>query len=129
MAQKQFVNPRQVGYSDAVIAQGGKTIFISGQVPVNSNNELVGRGNFKEQTIQVFENLKKVLGQSGATFANVVKINTYLVNCKPENVAIVREVRKSYLSADQPPASTMVGVTALVDPEFLIEIEVIAVVE
>jgi reactive intermediate/imine deaminase len=129
MAQKKYVNPNPVGYSDAVKVKGGKTIYISGQVPINARNELVGKGNLHEQTIQVFENIKNVLSLSGATFADVVKINTYIVDCKPEHVALVREVRKSYLSAEKPPASTMVGVTSLVDPDFLIEIEAIAVVE
>jgi reactive intermediate/imine deaminase len=129
MAQKKFVNPKPVGYSDAVKVKRGSTIYVSGQVPLNTKNELVGKGNLREQTIQVFENIKSVLSQSGATFADVVKINTYIVDCKPDHVALVREVRKSYLAAEKPPASTMVGVTSLVDPDFLIEIEVVAVVE
>lgn len=126
---KVFINPRPVGYSDAVVVGGGKSIYISGQVPLNEKNEVVGKGNLKVQTVQVFENIKKLLNEAGATFANVVKVNTYVVNCKPADVAIVREIRKSYLSEKQPPASTLVGVTSLVDPDFLIEIEVIAVVD
>jgi enamine deaminase RidA (YjgF/YER057c/UK114 family) len=127
--QNQFINPRPVGYSDAVITAGGKTIYISGQVPVNEKGELIGKGELRAQTVQVFENLKQILSQSGATFENVVKVNTYIVNCKPADVAIVREVRKSYFSPTQPPASTLVGVTSLVDPAFLIEIEVVAVIK
>jgi enamine deaminase RidA (YjgF/YER057c/UK114 family) len=127
--QKQFVNPRSVGYSDEVIVQGGKTIYVSGQVPVNESGEIVGRGDLRTQTVQVFENIKKLLAQAGANFKDVVKVNVYIVNCKPTDVAIVREVRKSYLSDTHPPASTMVGVTSLVDPEFLIEIEVVASIE
>lgn len=126
---KVFINPRPVGYSDAVVVGGGKSIYISGQVPLNEKNEVVGKGNLKAQTIQVFENIKKLLNEAGATFANVVKVNTYVVNCKPADVAIVREIRKSYLAEKQPPASTLVGVTSLVDPDFLIEIEVVAFIE
>lgn len=129
MAQKNFINPKPVGYSDAVSVRGGKTIHVSGQVPLDSQGKLVGKGDFRAQTVQVFENLKSVLEKSGASFNDVVKINTYVVQCKPEHVAIVREVRKSYLSQSNPPASTLVGVTSLVDPEFMIEIELIAVVE
>jgi enamine deaminase RidA (YjgF/YER057c/UK114 family) len=130
MAQeKKHINPRPVGYSDAVVVTGGKTIYISGQVPVNSKGELVGKGDLRAQTIQVFENLKSILAQSGATFQHVIKVNTYIVNCEPSDVAVVREIRKSYLAEKSPPASTMVGVTSLVDPEFLIEIEVIAVID
>ncbi len=129
MAQKQFVNPKPVGYSDAVITTGGKAIYVSGQVPVNTEGKVVGKGDLKTQTVQVFDNIAKVLRESGADFSNVIKINTYIVNCQPQDVAVVREVRKSYLSQKEPPASTLVGVTSLVDPDYLIEIEVIAVVD
>jgi reactive intermediate/imine deaminase len=125
--QKDFINPRAVGYSDAVAVTGGKTIYISGQVALSESGALVGKGDLRAQTIQVFENLKRVLQQAGATFQDVVKVNIYIVDCKPEDVALVRELRKSYLSATQPPASTLVGVTSLVSPDFLIEIEVVAV--
>ena len=126
MAQKKNINPRPVGYSDAVTVSGGQTTYVSGQVPVNEKGQLVGKGDLKAQTIQVFENLKKVLAQSGATLEDVVKVNIYIVNCKPEDVATFRAVRKTYFVKD-PPASTLVGVTSLVDPDFLIEIEVVAV--
>jgi enamine deaminase RidA (YjgF/YER057c/UK114 family) len=129
MAQKnEFINPRPVGYSDATAVVGGKTIYVSGQVPVNASGTLVGKGDLRAQTIQVFENIQRLLAQAGAGFTDVVKVNIYVVNCQPKDVAVVREVRKSYLSANQPPASTLVGVTSLVDPDFLVEIEVVAVV-
>jgi len=129
MAQNnEYINPRAVGYSDAVVVHGGKTIYISGQVPVNAQGLVVGKGDLSAQTIQVFENIKKLLEQSGATYEHVVKVNTYIVNCKPADVAIVRELRKAYFSQKTPPASTMVGVSSLVDPEYLIEIEVVAVI-
>ena len=60
-----------------------------------------------------------------ASFSDVVKMNTFVVNLKPEDLAIIREVRKNYLPAENPPASTLVGVTALANPDFLVEIEVI----
>lgn len=126
MAQKKNINPRPVGYSDAVTVSGGQTTYVSGQVPVNEKGEPVGIGDLKAQTIQVFENLKKVLAQSGATLEDVVKVNIHIVNCKPEDVATFRAVRKTYFVKD-PPASTLVGVTSLVDPDFLIEIEVVVV--
>ncbi len=126
MAQKKNINPRPVGYSDAVTVSGGQTIYVSGQVPINEKGELVGKGDLKAQTIQVFENLKKVLAQAGATLEDVVKVNIYIVNCKPEDVATFRAVRKTYFVQD-PPASTLVGVTSLVDLDFMIEMEVVAV--
>jgi len=127
--KKEFINPKPVGYSDATVVSGGKTIYISGQVPLNTAGAVVGKGDLKTQAIQVFDNIQRVLTQAGATFADVVKVNTYIVDCQPKDVAIFREVRKSYLSTTQPPASTLVGVTSLVDPDFLIEIEVVAVIQ
>lgn len=127
--KKEFINPKPVGYSDATVVSGGKTIYISGQVPLNAAGAVVGKGDLKAQTIQVFENIQRLLAQAGADFEDVVKVNTYIVNCQPEDVAVFRQIRKSYLSISQPPASTLVGVTSLVDPDFLIEIEVVAVIQ
>lgn len=127
--KKEFVNPKSIGYSDATVVSGGKTIYISGQVPLNAAGAVVGKGDLKAQTIQVFENIQRILVEVGGSFRDVVKVNTYIVNCQPKDVAVFREVRKSYLSTSQPPASTLVGVTSLVDPDFLIEIEVVAVIQ
>ena len=74
---------------------------------------------------RVYENLALCLKSVDATFADIVKMNTYVVNYKPEDVTIIREVRKNYLSAGEPPASTLIGVQALANPDYLIEIEAI----
>jgi enamine deaminase RidA (YjgF/YER057c/UK114 family) len=60
---------------------------------------------------------------------DIVKVNTYVVNLKPDQRPIIGEVRKKYISAEHPPASTLIGVTALAREEFLIEIEAIAAVK
>lgn len=129
---KQFLSPPTLnptnGFSHVVVAPAGKTIYVSGQVSVNEKAEVVGKGDLRAQTEHTFENLKKALAAAGATFADVVKITYFVVDLKPESVVHVREVRKKYLSADGPPASTLVGVAALVVPDWLIEIEVVAVV-
>ena len=75
------------------------------------------------------ENLKTALAAAGATFNDVVKITTFIVDYVPEHRAIVGEVRGRYLSADNPPASTLVGISALAGPEWLIEIEATAVTD
>lgn len=90
---------------------------------------MVGKGDLRAQATQVLENVKNALAAAGATFADVVKQNTYIVNLKPEDLPIVREVRSQFFPAENPPASTLVGVTALAGPDFLIEVEVIAVVD
>lgn len=128
-AQTQFVNPeglmKSSGYTHVVVA--GNTVYISGQVPTNEKGEVVGKGDLRAQTMQVYENLKKCLASVGLTFSDVVKMNTYVVNLKPEELGAVREVRRGYLNAEAPPASTLAGVQALFHPDVRIEIEAIAI--
>jgi enamine deaminase RidA (YjgF/YER057c/UK114 family) len=130
---KQFFNPPALnppnGFTHVVAATGAKTIHVSGQVSVNEKGEVVGKGDFRAQVERTFENLKAALAAAGATFKDVVKVTYFVVGLKPEHVPVVRETRAKYLDAQNPPASTLVGVAALVVPEWLIEIEVVAVVE
>jgi enamine deaminase RidA (YjgF/YER057c/UK114 family) len=128
---KEFINPfrtKPSGYTHVVTSGPGKTIYISGQVPVNEAGQIVGSGDLKAQTQQVYENLRYCLRFAGANFEDIVKMTTYVVNLKPGDIDIVREVRKGYLSKENPPASTLAGVQALAHPEYMIEIEAIAVI-
>lgn len=129
---KQFINPPELnptnGFTHVVSATAGKTIYVSGQVSVNERAEVVGKGDLRAQVERVFANLTVALAAAGATFHDVVKITYFVVDLKPEHVAHVREVRSKYLNMDAPPASTLIGIAALVVPEWLIEIEVVAVV-
>ena len=129
---KQFINPPSLnptnGFTHVVTSTGGKTIHVSGQVSVNEKAEVIGKGDMRAQVERVFENLKTCLAAAGATLDDVVKITYFVVDLKPEHVPHIREIRKRYLNATHPPASTLVGVAALVVPEWLIEIEVVAVV-
>lgn len=131
--EKQFLNPNDLhmtaGYSHVVTANQGKMIFVAGQVALNKQGDLVGKGDLRAQTIQVFENLKVALVAAGATFADVVKLNIYVPNYKPTDLPVIREVRSKYVSKEKPPAATLVGVQSLVREDFLIEIEVIAMVD
>ena len=131
--ERKFINPqgmrRPGAYSPVVTVMGGRTIYISGQVPIDEQGNLVGGADLKAQTEQVFRNLGLALKGAGATFADVIKINTYVVNYRPEHRALMHEIRTRHLSKDTPPASTMVGVAALAVAEYLIEIEAVAVVE
>jgi reactive intermediate/imine deaminase len=114
-------------YSQAVLVETGDAVWIhaSGQIAVDVEGNLVGPGDVRAQTRQVFENLKAILEADGATFADVVRIGTYLTTL--DDLAGMREVRGDYLTSE-PPASTVVQVVALVVPEALIEIELVAVV-
>jgi enamine deaminase RidA (YjgF/YER057c/UK114 family) len=111
-----------------VSASGGRTVYVSGQVSANAKGEVVGKGDIKAQTTQVFENLKIALAAAGAGPKDVVKTNIYVVNFKAEDIPAIRDIRNAFFANVEPPASTLVGVTALANPDWLIEIEVIAVV-
>jgi enamine deaminase RidA (YjgF/YER057c/UK114 family) len=114
-------------YTHVVTTTGATTVYISGQVSLDATGAVVGANDLAAQTRQVMENLKTALAAAGATFADVVKITTYVVAYQPEHRAVIAAVRGEHLSAEQPPASTLVGVQALASPDFMIEIEAIAV--
>jgi reactive intermediate/imine deaminase len=113
------------GYSHIVSARGGRTIYISGQVAFDAKGQLVGQGDLTAQTRQVFANLDTALKAAGATFNDVVKANYYLLDAS--QVQVIRDVRSNYFTTELP-ASTLVQVGRLANPDFLVEIEVIAVV-
>src|SRR5262245_58766909 len=130
--QTHFLNPRGLpptyGWTHVVTSTGGRTVYVSGQAGLNERGEVIGKGDLHAQTQQTFANLETALKAVGATFRDVVKMNLYVVGLKPEHVPIIREVRGRYVSAIQPPASTLVGVQALVGPDWLIEVDVVAVI-
>ena len=117
------------GYSHAVSVSGGRTVYIAGQVAYNAQGDVVGKGDLRAQTRQAFENLRLALAAAGGSFKDLVKLNTYVVGYKPDQLPILREVRAEMLKDLPPPASTLVGVQALVNPDLLIEIEAVAVVD
>jgi 2-iminobutanoate/2-iminopropanoate deaminase len=126
------VNPDTVAppagtYSHAIRLEldGAALVFVSGQLALDVQGRLVGEGDMARQTEQVFENLRAILEANGATFRDVVKIGSYLTDMS--QLAAMREVRARYLP-EEPPASTLVGVSGLVLPEALLEVEVVAAV-
>lgn len=131
-AQTQFLKPEGIapatGYSHLVVTSPGKLVFISGQVARDKQGNLVGKGDLRAQTVQVFENLKAALASAGATFTDVVKINWYVKDYKQENLAVLRDVRTMYVNKDNPPASTLAGVAALALDDYLIEVEAVAAI-
>jgi enamine deaminase RidA (YjgF/YER057c/UK114 family) len=127
----QHINPAGVGapsnYTHVVSASGGSIVFISGQVGMDASGKMAG-DTLESQGAQVFENLKTCLASVGATFENVLKLTTYIVNYKPEDRAIIGGLRSKYLPGTNPPASTLVGVQALAVPGLLVEIEAVAAI-
>lgn len=130
---KKFINPpgmKPLGmYTQVTVAQGGSVAFISGQVSVDAAGKVVGAGDIEAQTVQVFENLKLALGGIGATFNDVIKFTIFIVGFTQERRKAVMDVRSRYISSDNPPAATMVGVDQLVEPELLVEIEAVAAID
>ena len=125
---RQYVKPTKF-YSHAVSTSGpGKLIHVSGQVSWDADGKVVGAGDMRAQSEQVFRNLTDVLRAAGAGWDDVIKMNGYMVGVTPDNVAAYREVRTRFLKPGKLPASTLVGVTALVQPELLLEVECIAAV-
>lgn len=127
----EHINPKQLcptfGWTHVAVSRGERTIYISGQVAVDEKGRVVGKGDLKTQTEQAFRNVQIALEAAGATFADVVKTSLFVVGFKPDYLSVIREVRSRFVSKDTPPTSTLVGVSALAGPDWLIEIEAVAV--
>lgn len=116
-------------YTHVVASTRPRTVYISGQVAIDAEGNSVGVGDLAAQTEQVMKNLQTALEAAGASFDDLVKITTFIVDYTPEHRTIVGDIRGRYLSAQNPPASTLVGISALAGPDWLIEIEATAVTE
>ena len=129
MSQKRFLTPATLsppfGYSHVVEAQAGTIVYISGQVPLDAEGQLVGAGDFAAQTRQVFENLTRALEAADATWSDVVKLDYFLRDVG--QIAAVRAIRDEYVDTEHPPASTLVEVSRLFRDDVLVEIEAVAV--
>jgi reactive intermediate/imine deaminase len=129
MSEKRFLSPGTMsppfGYSHIVDAAASRVIFISGQVPLNTDGDLVGKGDFEAQARQVFANLSAALEAAGAGWSDVVKLNYFLTDIG--ELATVRAIRDEYVDTERPPASTLVQVSALFGPEAMVEIEAVAI--
>lgn len=98
-------------------------MYISGQVAQDERGQVVGRGDITAQATQVFENLRRALEAAGATFDDVVQTTVYLTD--PRYRDAVRAVRTRYFTGGTP-ASTLLIVAGLAEPDYLLEIEAIA---
>ena len=116
------------GYSHVVRASG-ISVFIAGQVAFDADGRVVGAGDLRAQTQQVFANLQRALAAAGARVEDLVKTTIFVVDFKPADREVIAEVRSRFYGDRPPPASTLVGVQALVLPELMIEVEAIAVID
>jgi enamine deaminase RidA (YjgF/YER057c/UK114 family) len=127
------INPSEFGtppgYSQAVDVHAGRIIFIAGQTALDQEGRLVGKSDFAAQAEQVFRNLSVALHSVGCTAANLVKLTVFLQDM--ESLPTYREARNRFFGTTTPPAApaiTLVEVSRLYSPDFLIEIEAIAAV-
>jgi enamine deaminase RidA (YjgF/YER057c/UK114 family) len=132
--EKKYLNPDTLlkprGYTHIVTITGpAKMIFISGQVAIDKEGKLVGPGDLKIQIRQASANLKAALEAAGATPADIVKTNTYIVNYKQSDYSAMREARGELFPDGEPPASTLVGVTSLAVDGLMVEMEAVAAVK
>jgi enamine deaminase RidA (YjgF/YER057c/UK114 family) len=130
---KEFINPKALlappGYSHIAKVNQGTIVYLAGQVSSDASGGLVGAGNFEAQAGQVYSNLKIAVEAAGGTMADIVKLNIYIVaEVDPANIAKLRAIRDRYVNVAQPPASTLVFVTRLAQPGWLIEIEAVAAI-
>jgi 2-iminobutanoate/2-iminopropanoate deaminase len=111
-------------YSQGILAEGGRLLFIAGQTASDAQGNVVGKGDIKAQTRQVFENIKAVLEAAGGSFDNMVMTTTYITDRKYREG--YNEVRRDVYKKD-PPTSTLVIVSGLANEDYMIEIAGIAV--
>jgi reactive intermediate/imine deaminase len=123
---KGIHKPINNAYSHAI--RSGKMLFIAGQLAMDQQGRVVGAGDIRKQTKQVFENIGTILKASGATFENLVYWTAFIVDMK-KNYAGYAEVRAQYLSKDPKPATALVEVKGLSTPDFLFEVQAIAVLD
>ena len=118
------------GYSQVGEVTGGKIVYIAGQVALDKSGNLVGKDYLRAQAQQVFQNLKAAVESAGGDAGNLVKLNIYVVeSVDPAQIPVIREIRDKFVNTANPPTSTFVVVKRLVRPEWLIEIEAVAIVD
>jgi len=132
---KEYINPDNLfpslpyGFSQVVVASGKRMVFISGQTAWDERKNIVGGDSVLEQARQAFRNLENAMAAAGGTLQDIVTLRIYVVDYQAECGTAVGTILRETFSPQNPPASTWIGVSALADPEFLIEIEATAVLD
>jgi enamine deaminase RidA (YjgF/YER057c/UK114 family) len=128
----QYINPDTLHHNPAftnvvVVTGPAKTIYIGGQDAVDASGSLVGKGDIQAQTEQVFHNLQVALAAAGAELHHVVKWNIYVVEGQPLQAGF-EVFQRVWGQRPNPPAITMAYVSGLANPDYLVEMDAIAVV-
>jgi 2-iminobutanoate/2-iminopropanoate deaminase len=126
---KKVITPktlhRPFGYAHAI--QIDNTIYISGQIPLDQEMNVVGKNDIAVQTERVYENLRKVIEEAGGSMSSIVMLNIYCTDLEAYDKK-TRHLRKKYFG-DYYPATTAIEVKRLYRPDFMIEVEAIAVLD
>jgi enamine deaminase RidA (YjgF/YER057c/UK114 family) len=124
----QFLSPPTLappfGFSHVVTVEPGRTVWVSGQMPLGPDGTVVSPGDMAAQTRRAFENVGRALEAAGAGWPDVVKLTYFVTDVS--QVAEIRAVRDAFVDTTRPPASSLVEVAALVFPDAMIEIEAVA---
>ena len=132
---KAPINPETVfrsleyGFSQAVLASGRQTLYMSGQTAWDADQRIVGDRDLGAQARQAFTNVRRVVEAAGGTVEDVVSLRIYVVDYRPEHADMVGSALRECFPGATKPASTWLGVSSLARPEFLIEVEAVAVLE
>jgi len=126
----RYINPGTLaalpGFTHAV--RIGSTLYVSGEIALDSTGRLVGPSDLRAQAAQAFANLATVLRIGGATPADVAKLTIYVVNYSPKNLDAIREAAPDFFPQRNPPAGTVIGVQSLPQEGLLIAVDATAVV-
>lgn len=120
---ENVARPTEFGSPTSLGIRVGEWLFVSGMMPWDAKRNVVGVGDIRLQTRQALENMQQVLGSADASLADIVKVTFYLTDIRHK--ASVWDIRKE-MFGDHRPASTLIGVSALVDPLALLEVDAIA---
>jgi enamine deaminase RidA (YjgF/YER057c/UK114 family) len=128
----ELINPEDLhtpqSYTHVIAATGSRLVFVAGQAADDMQGKLVGRGDLAAQAHQAFANVGRALAAGGATPEQVTRITIYVVDHRPEYLPVISEARIAVFG-DHKPTDALVGVQALAEPGYLIEVEAIAVVD
>ena len=125
----RFIHPEGLApspsYTHVVEVRRGRTVYVSGQIALDAQGQLVGAGDFEAQARQVFGSLALALASAGMNFGNVVRLGVYMTDLT--HLATMRRVRDEYINVAQPPASTLLQVAGLALPGLMFEVDAVAV--
>jgi enamine deaminase RidA (YjgF/YER057c/UK114 family) len=128
----ELINPDDLPtpetYTHVAVATGSRLVFVAGQEPEDGQGNLVGPGDLMAQACQVFANLGRALAAGGARPDQVTKITIFVAHLRHEYLPVIEEARVA-LFEDHKPVDTLVGVETLARPEYLIEVDAIAVID